>query len=108
MESCAVPGADARIWRVVEVRQRENDRADAQNRPEYADRKSGSRILPTGPNVHFLSSFAQGASGFSTLFAYGSSPIASEFLTVPVPFGLLVPNFLSSVYLYRIFLDRFS
>jgi hypothetical protein len=63
---------------------------------------------PLAVFLHFLSSFAQGASVFSTLFSYGSSPIASEFLTVPVPFGVLVPNFLSSVYLYRIFLDRFS
>ena len=51
MESCAVPGADARIWRVVEVRQRENDRADAQNRPEYADRKWVQDLTHPGPNV---------------------------------------------------------
>ena len=42
---------------------------------------------PLADFLHFLSSFAQGASGFSTQFSYGASPIASEFLTVPVPFG---------------------
>jgi hypothetical protein len=48
---------------------------------------------PLADFLHFLSSFAQGASGFSTQFSYGSiyhygsSPIATEFLTLPVPFG---------------------
>ena len=54
MESCAVPGADARIWRVVEVRPRENDRADAQNRPEYADRKWVQDLTYWAQCVYFL------------------------------------------------------